>query len=91
MAALQRHETEKFCIDEKRTFFGCSLDGEAAFEVVDRTILLRELYCSGEKGEYWMANKFGYENTKSQIKMKGKLPDTVEEKGVKQGQIKSSA
>ena len=82
---------KSFVLMKKEHFFGCSLDGEAAFEVVDRTILLRELYCSGEKGEYWMANKFGYENTKSQKKMKGKLSDIVEEeKGVKQGQIKSS-
>ena len=28
MGALQRHETEKFCIDMKKTFFGCSLDGK---------------------------------------------------------------
>ena len=38
MGALQRHEVEKFCIDNKVTFFGCSLDGESAFEVVDRRI-----------------------------------------------------
>ena len=63
---------KSFVLMKKRTFFGCSLDGEAAFEVVDRTILLRELYCSGEKGEYWMANKFGYGNTKSQKKNEGK-------------------
>ena len=38
LAALQRHEVEKFCVDNKSTFFGCSLDGESAFEVVDRSI-----------------------------------------------------
>ena len=27
MEALQRHEVEKFCIDNKRTFFGYSFDG----------------------------------------------------------------
>ena len=27
MGALQRHEVEKFCIDNKMTFFGCTLDG----------------------------------------------------------------
>ena len=52
MGALQRHEVEKFCVDTKKTFFGCSLDGESAFEVVDRGIQLRELYCAGERGEY---------------------------------------
>ena len=34
LGALQRHEVEKFCFDSKQTFFGCSLDGEAAFEAV---------------------------------------------------------
>ena len=48
MGALQRHEVEKHCMDNKLTFFACSLDGESAFEVVDRTIQLRELYCSGQ-------------------------------------------
>ena len=45
MGSLQRNEVEKYCQDNKMTFFGCSLDGESAFEVVDRTIQLRELYC----------------------------------------------
>ena len=51
MGALQRHETEKFCIDMKKTFYGCSLDGESAFEVVDRNIQTRELYCAGITGK----------------------------------------
>ena len=42
MAALQRHECEKFCIDMKKTFLGCSLDGESAFEVVNRDIQKRD-------------------------------------------------
>ena len=71
MSALQRHEVEKFCIDTKKTFFGCSLDGESAFEVVNRVIQTRELYCAGETGQYWLANKYSYENTNTQIKMKG--------------------
>ena len=63
MGALQRHEVEKFCMDNKMTFFGCSLYGECAFEVVYRSIQ----YCSGEKGEC------SYENSLTQIKMKSKL------------------
>ena len=31
MGALQRHEVEKFCVDQKKTFFGCILDGASAF------------------------------------------------------------
>ena len=91
MGALQRHEVEKFCIDNKLTFFGCSLDGESAFEVVDRTIQLRELYCSGEIGDFWKSSKYSYDNSLTQIKMKGKLSRQFEEKlGVKQGHINSS-
>ena len=41
MGALQRHEVEKFCIDTKKTFFWCSLDGDSAFEVVNREIQTR--------------------------------------------------
>ena len=91
MGALQRHEVEKFCIDNKRTFFGCSLDGESAFEVVDRTIQLRELYCSGQTGNFWQSSKYSYENSLTQVKMKGKLSRKFEEKlGCKQGHINSS-
>ena len=91
MGALQRHEVEKYCVDNKMTFFGCSLDGESAFEVVDRTIQLRELYCSGEKGEYWKSSKYSYDNSLTKIKMKSKLSRKFEETaGVKQGHINSS-
>ena len=91
MGALQRHEIEKFCIDSKKTFFGCSLDGESAFEVVNRAIQTRELYCAGENGQYWLASKYSYENSQTQIKMKGQLSRNFGENlGVKQGNIKSS-
>ena len=33
MGALQRHEAEQHCLDLKKTFFGCSLDGDSGFEV----------------------------------------------------------
>ena len=91
MAALQRHEAEKFCIDQKKTFFGCSLDGESAFEVVDRSIQLRELYCAGLKGQYWLADNYSYQNTQTRIKMNGQMSNSfTEQTGVKQGNIKSS-
>ena len=91
MGALQRHEAEKFCIDSKKTFFGCSLDGDSAFEVVNRTIQTRELYCAGEKGQFWLASKNSYQNSRTCIKMNGQLSRSFEETlGVKQGFIKSS-
>ena len=91
MGASQRHEVEKYCQDNKMTFFGCSLDGENAFEVVDRTIQLRELYCAGEKGEFWKSTKHSYDKSLTQIKMQHKISRTFEETaGVKQGHINSS-
>ena len=77
LGALQRHEVEKFCIDSKRTFFGCSLDGESAFEVVNRSMQLWELYVAGERGQYWLADKFSYENTQSRIKLNGQLSRSI--------------
>ena len=91
LAALQRNEVEKFCLDHKKTFFCCSLDGESAFEVVNRTIQLRELFFAGEVGEYWLSSKFSYENSQTQIKFQGKLSRNItEHAGVKQGNIRSS-
>ena len=91
LGALQRHEVEKYCVDNKLTFFGCSLDGESAFEVVDRSIQLRELYCAGQTGEYWLSSKYSYENSKSTVKMNGKLSRTFDETlGVKQGNVNSN-
>ena len=91
LGALQRHEVEKYCTDMKKTFFGCSLDGESAFEVVNRQIQTRELYCAGEDGQYWQASLSSYENSYTRIKMNGKLSRSIEETlGVKQGRNKSS-
>ena len=91
MGALQRHEAEQFCVDNKKTFFGCSLDGDSAFEVVNRAIQTRELYCASERGQYWLASKYSYENTETRIKTKGLLSRSFRETlGVKQGHIKSS-
>ena len=82
---------EKFCVDNKSTFFGCSLDGESAFEVVDRSIQLRELYFAGENGQFWLADKFMYQDTRTQIKMNGQVSRAfTETAGVKQGNCKSS-
>ena len=53
MGALKRHESEQHYIDVKKTFFGRSLNGDSAFEVVFREIIIRELYISGDRGEYW--------------------------------------
>ena len=90
MGALQRHECEKFCLDMKKTFFGCSLDGDSAFEVVNKVIQTRELYMSGVKGDYWQASNYSYQDSLTKIKMNGNLSEEFnEQRGVKQGSIKS--
>ena len=67
------------------------MDGDSAFEVVNRDIQTRELYCAGERGEFWRASHYSYQNTITKIKMNGKLSrDIVEHLGVKQGRNKSS-
>ena len=75
----------------KRTFLGCSLDGDSAFEVVDRNIQTRELYFAGERGDFWQASHSSYQNSSTKIKMNGNLSrDIMETLGVKQGRNKSS-
>ena len=91
MGAVQRHQVEKFCIAMKKTYFGCSLDGDSAFEVVNRFIQTCELYCAGETGQYWQASHHSYQNSQTNIKMNGQLSGSiVEGLGVKQGRTKSS-
>ena len=80
-----------YCLDMKKTFFGCSLDGDSAFEVVNREIQTRELYMAGVKGDYWQANHHSYQESLTKIKMNGNLSrNIVETLGVKQGHINSS-
>ena len=46
---------------------------------------------SGDKGEYWKASYFSYQDSMSKIKMNGQLSRNIKETlGVKQGHIKSS-
>ena len=91
MGALQRREAQKFCIYIKKTFFGCSLDGDSAFEVVSRIIQQRELYFAGESGELSKYKSGCYKNTQTRIKMDGKISKPLNEYlGVGQGKIRSS-
>ena len=61
------------------------MDGVRAFDVVNREIQTRELYCvAGESGDYWRASRAEYQNSLTKIKMNGKLSaEIAETKGVK--------
>ena len=65
MGAVQRYECEQHAIDTKKTMFACTLDGDSAFEVVDRDIQRRELFFTGQEGEYWQysSNSFNPRKT----------------------------
>ena len=67
------------------------MDGVSAFDVVSRAIQTRELYCEAEeRGEFWRSTHFEYKNTKTRIKLNGKLSDELTETlGCKQGSLKS--
>ena len=70
---------------------GCSLDGDSAFEVVNREIQTRELYMAGIQGDYWQASHHSYQDSLTKIKMSGNISrKIVETLGVKQGHINSS-
>lgn len=89
-AALERGECQRWAIDTKRTCFGISLDGEAAFPNVDRDILTRELHTIGEKGDYLNYSRNVYQNTECRIKLEGKVSRKFKEhKGTRQGHVRA--
>ena len=68
-----------------------SLDGEAAFPSVERTIQIRELYSCDERGHFLAYSKHTYENTECHLKNNDKLSRRFrEEKGNRQGHVKAS-
>ena len=92
MAAVLRGECQRWALDCKQTCFGISLDGEAAFPSVDRTIQVRELYSVGERGDLLNYSKNTYENTQCVIKQGGQLSRRFTEyKGNRQGHVRASS
>ena len=86
MAAVERGECQRYALDTKQTCFGVSFDGQAAFPSVDRDILVRELYSSGETGDLLQYSNNTYQNTVAHMKQKGKLSRQFSEfKGQRQG------
>ena len=91
LAALERGECQRYALDTKRTCFGVTFDGQAAFPSVDRDILIRELHSCGETGDLLNYSKNTYQNTVSHLKQDGKLSRQFREfKGSRQGHKKAS-
>ena len=91
LGALQRGECQRYALDQNKTCFGASFDGEAAFPSVDRQIQIRELYELGERGDILEYSKNTYANTECQFKLDGKLGRTFrEERGNRQGHVKAA-
>ena len=63
LAAVQRGECQRWAVDQKKTCFGISLDGEAAFPNVDRDLKVRALYSIRERGDYLQYSQNTYYNT----------------------------
>ena len=90
MAAVERGECQRWALDTKRTCYGISLDGEAAFPSVEREILLRELHTIGEKGDYLKYSKNVYQNTECSIKLDGNVSRKFKEHtGTRQGHVRA--
>ena len=91
LAALQRGKCQRWAIDQKKTCFGVSLDGEAAFPSVEREIQVRELYSIGERGDILNYSRNTYKNTACHMKLKDKISrKVVEDKGNRQGHVRAS-
>ena len=91
MAAVQRGECQRWAIDRKKTCFGVSFDGRAAFPSVDRDIQLRELHSAGENGDLLMYSNNTYQGTEARVKMGSKLGRQFESfKGNRQGHVRAA-
>ena len=91
LGSLQRGECQRHALDQNKTCFGASFDGEAAFPSVDRQIQIREQYELGERGDILEYSKNTYTNTECQFKLDGKLGRTFrEERGNRQGHVKAA-
>ena len=91
LAAIQRGECQRWAVDQKKTCFGVSLDGEAAFPSVERSIQIRQLYSAGERDGLLAYSKCTYANTECHLKLHGKLSRRIQEsKGNRQGHVRAS-
>ena len=86
LGAVLRVECQRWALDTKKTCFGVTFDGKAAFPSVDRDIQVRELYTCGEDGDLLQYSRNTYKNTVSHMKQNNKLSrEFTEWKGSRQG------
>ena len=91
MASVLRGECQRWALDCKKTCFGVSFDGQAAFPSVDREIQVRELYTCGETGDLLRYSHHTYQNTVCKMKLNGKLSREIAEyRGARQGHKRAS-
>ena len=63
LGAILRNECEGWAIDNKMTLFQVTCDGDSAFDVTDRDIMIRELHENGEDGDTWRFCRGLYQKT----------------------------
>ena len=90
-AALLVTEAVNEAIDTKQPIYVTLLDVSKAFDVVDHTILLDELYDSGIQGKLWLVFKQLYAKPTTSVKWNGYLSENFRVKqGVRQGGVSSA-
>ena len=86
LGSVLRVECQRWALDTRKTCFGVSFDGKAAFPSVDRDIQVRELYTCGESGDLLKYSSNTYQNTVSHMKQDNTLSREIKEfKGSRQG------
>ena len=90
-AALLVTESINEAKENKKPVYVTLLDVSKAFDVVDHSILLEELYLAGVSGNLWLTFKQLYHNPSTAVKWNGFLSDSFKVKqGVRQGGVTSA-
>ena len=91
LGCVLRNECEAWAIDNKQSLFQVTIDGDSAFDVTDRHVMIRELFENGEDGDLWQYSRGLYQNTACSIKQNGQLSRRFQENlGSRQGHRKST-
>ena len=91
MAALLLSEADNDARTQKKPLYLATLDAKKAFDVVDHTILLNNIYEQGINKKLWMIIKDLYSGLSAKIKWKNQMEDSFQIlQGVRQGGILST-